>query len=68
MADSLRWERKSIGKSGYSLMCENEWRAGISEKSHIKCLDCDKRILIPLSGSVIYDRLISPTIVKCVNV
>ncbi len=54
---SVRWESKSTGKSGYAPACANEWRAGVCEKPRIKCSDCDKRLLIPLSDSVIYDHL-----------
>lgn len=52
----VRWESKA-GKSGYSPACVNEWRAGICEKPRIKCADCNKRLLIPLSDSIIYDHL-----------
>ena len=53
----VRWESKTTGKSGYSPACANEWRAGVCEKPRIKCGDCNKRLLIPLSDSVIYDHL-----------
>ena len=52
----VRWESKA-GKSGYAPACANEWRSGICEKPRIKCADCGKRLLIPLSDSVIYDHL-----------
>lgn len=53
----LRWESKATGKSGYAPACANEWRAGVCEKPRIKCSDCDHRLLIPLSDSVIYEHL-----------
>ncbi|MGC9237605.1 MAG: TOTE conflict system archaeo-eukaryotic primase domain-containing protein [Thiomonas sp.] len=53
----VRWESKTTGRSGYSPACANEWRAGVCEKPRIKCGDCDKRLLMPLSDSVIYDHL-----------
>jgi superfamily II DNA or RNA helicase len=53
----VRWESKTTGKVGYSPACANEWRAGVCEKPRIKCGDCGKRLLIPLSDSVIYDHL-----------
>ena len=37
--------------------CANEWLAGVCEKPRIKCGDCGKRLLIPLSDAVIYDHL-----------
>lgn len=49
---SIRWESKTTGKAGYSPACANEWRAGVCEKPRIKCSDCGKRLLIPLSDSV----------------
>jgi len=53
----VRWESKTTGKAGYSPACANEWLAGVCEKPRIKCGDCGKRPLIPLSDSVIYDHL-----------
>jgi superfamily II DNA or RNA helicase len=53
----IRWESKTTGKSGYAPACANEWLAGVCEKPRIKCSDCTKRLLIPLSDSVIYDHL-----------
>ncbi len=53
----VRWESKTTGKSGYSPVCANEWRPGVCEKPRIKCGDCSKRLLLPLSDSVIYDHL-----------
>lgn len=53
----VRWESKTTGKAGYSPACANEWRSGVCEKPRIKCGDCGKRQLIPLSDSVIYDHL-----------
>jgi superfamily II DNA or RNA helicase len=54
---SVRWESKTTGKTGYSPACANEWLAGVCEKPRIKCGDCGKRLLKPLSDSVIYDHL-----------
>lgn len=53
----VRWESKTTGKSGYSPACTNEWRAGVCEKPRIKCGDCSRRLLTPLSDSVIYNHL-----------
>ncbi len=53
----VRWESKTSGKAGYSPACANEWLAGLCEKPRIKCSDCNNRLLLPLSDSVIYDHL-----------
>lgn len=53
----VRWESKASGKSGYAPACGNEWRAGVCEKPRIKCGDCNQRVLLPLSDTVIYDHL-----------
>jgi len=53
----VRWESKTTGKSGYAPACANEWRAGVCEKPHIKCADCQNRSLIPLSDAAIYAHL-----------
>lgn len=53
----IRWESKTLAKSGYSPACANEWRIGVCEKPRIKCGDCGSRLLIPLSDAVLYDHL-----------
>lgn len=52
----VRWASKA-GKTGYSPACANEWRAGVCEKPRIKCADCDRRLLVPLTDQTIYDHL-----------
>lgn len=54
---AVRWEGKSSGKSGYAPACANEWRAGVCEKPRIKCSDCSRRVLIPVSDAVIFKHL-----------
>ncbi|MFH1963988.1 MAG: DEAD/DEAH box helicase family protein [Acidobacteriota bacterium] len=51
-----RWE-SARGKSGYSPACGNEWKAGICYKPNVKCGDCNKRLLLPVTDQVIYDHL-----------
>jgi superfamily II DNA or RNA helicase len=51
-----RWE-SSQGKSGYSPVCENEWREGVCEKPRVKCAACGRRKLLPLTDQVIFDHL-----------
>ena len=53
----VRWESKTTGKSGYAPACGNESLAGVCEKPRIKCGECNNRLLIPLSGTVIYEHL-----------
>ncbi len=53
----IRWESKTTGKTGYTPACGNEWLAGVCEKPRIKCSDCNKRLLSPLSDTVIYEHL-----------
>ncbi|PKO71574.1 MAG: DEAD/DEAH box helicase [Betaproteobacteria bacterium HGW-Betaproteobacteria-14] len=53
----VRWESKTTGKSGYAPACANEWRPGVCHKPRVKCSDCDKRLLVPLSEAVMYDHL-----------
>ncbi len=52
----VRWESKA-GKSGYSPACANEWKPDICAKPRIKCADCSKRSLIPVSEQTIFDHL-----------
>ena len=53
----IRWESKTTGKSGYAPACGNEWLPGVCEKPRIKCGECNNRLLIPLSDTVIYEHL-----------
>lgn len=53
----IRWESKTTGKSGYAPACGNEWLEGVCEKPRIKCGECNNRLLIPLSDTVIYQHL-----------
>jgi len=52
----IRWESKA-GKSGYSPACANEWKRGVCEKPRIKCSDCSKRLLFPVSNQSLFDHL-----------
>lgn len=52
----IRWESKT-GRNGYSPACANEWRTGVCEKPRIKCSECSKRLLVPLTDQTIYDHL-----------
>ncbi len=51
-----RWE-SSKGTSGYSPACGNEWKPGLCHKPRVKCGDCTKRLLLPVTNQVIYDHL-----------
>ena len=53
---AYRWE-STTGKSGYSVACANEWKAGICNKPKIKCADCKHRQLLPLTQEVLYSHL-----------
>jgi superfamily II DNA or RNA helicase len=35
-----RWENAKTGRSGYSPVCDNEWRAGTCRKPQVKCTEC----------------------------
>ena len=53
----IRWESKATGKSGHAPALGHEWPAGVCEKPRIKCGECNNRLLIPLSDTVIYEHL-----------
>lgn len=53
---AVRWESKA-GKYGYSPACGNEWRDGICLKPKMKCGDCTKRQLQPVTDRVITAHL-----------
>ncbi len=51
-----RWE-SAKGKSGYSPACGNEWKPGVCHKPRVKCGECSKRQLLPVSDDVIFNHL-----------
>ncbi len=53
---ALRWEGKN-GKVGYSPACINHWSKCQCVKPKIKCHECNKRELLPLTNQAIFDHL-----------
>jgi len=51
-----RWE-SAKGKSGYSPACGNEWKPGVCHKPRVKCGECSKRMLLPVSDDLIFNHL-----------
>lgn len=51
-----RWE-SAKGKSGYSPVCENEWRRGVCQKPRSRCGECSHRVLLPITDQVLYAHL-----------
>lgn len=51
-----RWQNQR-GRSGYSVVCDNEWVLGVCNKPRIKCLDCTHRQFSELNDPVIYRHL-----------
>lgn len=51
-----RWQNQ-LGRSGYSVACDNEWARGICNKPRIKCQECSHRQFSVLNDQVIYRHL-----------
>ena len=51
-----RWQNQ-LGRSGYSVACDNEWARGICNKPRIKCQECNHRQFSVLNDRVIYRHL-----------
>ena len=51
-----RWE-SAKGTSGYAPACGNEWKPGVCHKPRVKCGECSKRLLLPVSDDVIFNHL-----------
>jgi superfamily II DNA or RNA helicase len=51
-----RWQNQ-LGRSGYSVACDNEWAKGICNKPRIKCQECNHRQFSLLNDQVIYRHL-----------
>lgn len=51
-----RWQNQ-LGRSGYSVACDNEWARGICNKPRIKCQECNHRQFSLLNDQVIYRHL-----------
>ena len=56
------WQN-GIGKSGYSIACENEWVPKLCNKPKIKCMDCSNQRFKNLDKQVIYQHLTSKKVV-----
>jgi hypothetical protein len=52
-----RFVNNKTGKSGYSPVCEHEWKPRVCEKPKIKCGDCLHRAFIPITDQVITNHL-----------
>lgn len=52
-----RWYSTKSEKSGYSPVCENEWREGVCQKPKGSCAKCEHRENVPISNSAIYAHL-----------
>jgi len=51
-----RWE-SAKGKLGYAPVCGNEWKPGVCHKPRVKCGECSKRVLLPVTDDVIFNHL-----------
>ena len=51
-----RFENRT-GRSGYSPVCQNEWKDGICEKLKTSCRRCTQRSLEPVTDNVVYNHL-----------
>ncbi|PHS24960.1 MAG: DEAD/DEAH box helicase [Methylophaga sp.] len=51
-----RWE-STKGKAGYVPACGNEWKPGVCHKPRVKCGQCSKRMLLPVSDEMIFNHL-----------
>jgi hypothetical protein len=49
---SRRFENSKTGKSGYALVCRNEWIPGICHKPKITCRECESRAFVPISDDI----------------
>ncbi|MBR9910813.1 MAG: DEAD/DEAH box helicase family protein [Gammaproteobacteria bacterium] len=59
---ATRWQN-SIGRSGYSVACHNEWVPGVCNKPRIKCGECSHRQYRELDAQAVYDHLTGKHIV-----
>ncbi len=53
-----RWYSKTLDKSGYQPVCENEWNEEFCDKKKYKCSACPNRKLMTLTDKDIYRHLL----------
>lgn len=53
-----RWYSKTLDKSGYQPVCENEWNEEFCDKKKYKCSVCPNRKLMALTDKDIYRHLL----------
>lgn len=51
-----RWENTK-GRSGYSVVCKNEWKSGVCYKPKVKCGECQHQLFNQLDEQAIYAHL-----------
>ena len=52
-----RWHSRTSGKSGYQLVCRNEWDRQLCDKKKYKCMECPNRSFKALEYEDIYRHL-----------
>ena len=52
-----RWYSKTTGKSGYQLVCQNEWNPQLCDKKKYKCSDCPNRQFARITDNDFYRHL-----------
>ena len=62
-----RFVNSKTGKSGYSPVCEHEWKPRVCEKPKIKCGDCLHRAFLPITDQVITNHLAGYDIARGVS-
>jgi hypothetical protein len=55
------WENKRTGKSGYSPVCENEWKKGVCFKPKVECRRCSNQAFLPFDFEAVRDHLTGRT-------
>lgn len=44
---------RKTGKIGYTPACANEWKPGVCSKPRVRCVDCSRRELLPLTDAAL---------------
>jgi len=52
-----RFESLKTGKKGYQPVCRNEWVSGVCGKPKTHCEDCQQRVFLPVTDTMIRNHL-----------
>ncbi len=58
-----RWKNRKTNRSGYSPVCDNEWKSGLCDKPRVKCSDCSNQKYVPVTDRILQEHLLGRRVI-----